>query len=766
MIANSNTLNNTPSRKIDAFVKVYTSEYGHYDTYTKSDALQEIAVSRAGEHGKFFGFGVCQQVTIKLIDRNKNISISKNQRLQFTFSHFVNGSTEYALSVTDYYVKEVTRDEKTNVITITAYDVLDNATAHTFSELKMVAPYTIRDVADRVASFLGVSLEVPYGNAFQLNFEYGANFNGDETLRAVLNAIAEATQTIYYINNYSKLAFKSLKRSSEIVDLTIYKKDYFELTTADPIGLSYITSTNELGDSATVDIPNGDGVTQYVRDNPFWTNRTDLADILSDTVGRVSNLKIAPYNLKWRGNFFTEIGDYIAIEKKDGTFLKTHILHDSLTYNGGLTQTCTWESNPESDRATITNPITIGEKLNQTFARVDKVNKRIDLVASEVSDNKSEIAEIKLTTDDIILRVEKVENQEFDLDITDDENFIKLSERVGALEVSDTEIIASVSETKTTLQGYTDAAVSDIRDQLNSETSSMRSAVTAVTQAMSALQVKTGQIEASVSTTETTLKKYTDDAVAGVEDDLSDLGDTLRGEFQEGDSALNGEIATVKQDVSALTVKTGEIEASVSNLERSTASNLSDAVSGLTEKLGELEESLRAEYEAADEILNDALTGEVTAVREDISSLSVKADGITASVSSLQKITEQTAESVETEIAALAKEVNLKVDSKAVSISIEKALSAGVDKVVTSAKEYTFDDTGLNISSSDSEFSTQITEDGMKIYKGNTEVLTADNAGVQARDLHARTFLIIGENSRLEDRGNRTACFWIGPAGG
>lgn len=701
MIANSNTLNNAPSRKIDAIVKIYTSENGHYNVYTKSDALQEIAVSRAGEHGKFFGFGVCQQITIKLIDRNKNISISKNQRLQFAFYHFVNGSTEYALSVTDYYVKEVTRDEKTNVITITAYDVLDNAAAHTFSELKMIAPYTIRDVADRVASFLGINLEFPYGDAFQLNFEYGANFNGDETLRAVLNAIAEATQTIYYINNYSKLAFKSLKQSSDIVDLTIYKKDYFELTTADPIGLSYITSTNELGDSATVDIPNGDGVTQYVRDNPFWANRTDLADILSNTVGHVSNLKIAPYNLKWRGNFFTEIGDYIEVEKKDGTFLKTHILHDSLIYNGGLTQTCTWEYNPESDRATVTNPITIGEKLNQTFARVDKVNKRIDLVASEVSDNKSEIAEIKLTTDDIILRVEKVENQEFDLDITDDENFINLSERVGALEVSDTEIIASVSETKTTLQGYTDAAVSDIRDQLNSETASMRSTVTAVTQAMAALQIQTG-----------------------------------------------------------------EIEASVSDLESSTASNLNDAVSGLTADLGELEASLRAEYEAADEILNDALTGEVTAVREDISSLNVKADGITASVSSLQKITEQTAESVETEIAALAKEVNLKVDSKAVSISIEKALSAGVDKVVTSAKEYTFDDTGLNISSSDSEFSTQITEDGMKIYKGTTEVLTADNAGVQARDLHARTFLIIGENSRLEDRGNRTACFWIGPAGG
>ena len=39
----------------------------------------------------------------------------------------------------------------------------------------------------------------------------------------------------------------------------------------------------------------------------------------------------------------------------------------------------------------------------------------------------------------------------------------------------------------------------------------------------------------------------------------------------------------------------------------------------------------------------------------------------------------------------------------------------------------------------------------------------ADNLGVKAEDLHATTYLIIGNNSRLEDYNtNRTGCFWIG----
>ena len=62
---------------------------------------------------------------------------------------------------------------------------------------------------------------------------------------------------------------------------------------------------------------------------------------------------------------------------------------------------------------------------------------------------------------------------------------------------------------------------------------------------------------------------------------------------------------------------------------------------------------------------------------------------------------------------------------------------------------------------------TQITEDGMTIYRkieGElTEMLVANNIGVEAKNLQATTYLINGKNSRFEDyNGNRTGCFWIG----
>jgi hypothetical protein len=50
----------------------------------------------------------------------------------------------------------------------------------------------------------------------------------------------------------------------------------------------------------------------------------------------------------------------------------------------------------------------------------------------------------------------------------------------------------------------------------------------------------------------------------------------------------------------------------------------------------------------------------------------------------------------------------------------------------------------------------------MAVSVDNNETLVANDEGVKAVDLHATTFLIIGNTSRLQDFNGRTACFWIG----
>ena len=159
-----------------------------------------------------------------------------------------------------------------------------------------------------------------------------------------------------------------------------------------------------------------------------------------------------------------------------------------------------------------------------------------------------------------------------------------------------------------------------------------------------------------------------------------------------------------------------------------------------------------------------------------IAQLKLDKDSINASVSAIvntqtdlsetivdiQKGLSEQNESNEKQFVELTKKVDATMTSDDIRFTISTELEKGTDKVTTSTG-FTFNDEGLTISKSDNEMSTNIDEDGMSIFKGSQEVLTANSTGVDAQNLHATTYLIIGTNSRFEDYGSdRTGCFWIG----
>lgn len=92
---------------------------------------------------------------------------------------------------------------------------------------------------------------------------------------------------------------------------------------------------------------------------------------------------------------------------------------------------------------------------------------------------------------------------------------------------------------------------------------------------------------------------------------------------------------------------------------------------------------------------------------------------------------------------------------------LKEEVAAGVSSVSNAVG--TFNSDGLRISRSGSEMTTQITDNGMTVSRNEQQVLVANAQGVDAENLHATTYLIVGKYSRFEDYGdNRTGCFWIG----
>lgn len=160
-----------------------------------------------------------------------------------------------------------------------------------------------------------------------------------------------------------------------------------------------------------------------------------------------------------------------------------------------------------------------------------------------------------------------------------------------------------------------------------------------------------------------------------------------------------------------------------------------------------------------------SIESETKTLNEAIASLQLGTDSINASVKSLEESFVNTTNGLANDISIVQEQVNLVMTSDDVKIEIQNQLINGTTKVSTSTG-YTFDEEGLNISKSDSEMKTLITEDGMKVFKNDETMLTADNQGVDAKNLTATTYLIIGKNSRMENYtengSTRTAVFWIG----
>lgn len=158
----------------------------------------------------------------------------------------------------------------------------------------------------------------------------------------------------------------------------------------------------------------------------------------------------------------------------------------------------------------------------------------------------------------------------------------------------------------------------------------------------------------------------------------------------------------------------------------------------------------------------DSINEDLSSVSGAVSALAVKADNLSASVTEIKTTAEAALNGLNSDVETLSKEVSTKMTADAVQIQIQTAMEKGTSKVVTQTG-FTFNENGMTVAKSGKEMKTRITEDGMTVYQNNSAVLEANNKGVDAKNLHATTYLMVGGRSRFENYGsNRTGCFWIG----
>ena len=419
--------NLSPTAQLKAKVEFY-EDSTLVATCTCSDFLLKFQVERAGESGKFFGHCIAQKVNIQLLDLWRQLTITTKQYVKIAY---VLDEETVVYPYPTFYVGDVVRDEDTNNITINAYDKIYLAEKMSLSDLGLPAEvqYALGTVWFACCNALGCLRATKFismlDTVFTTAFPVGANFNGDENLREILKRIAEMTGTVFYVtagSSQDKLVMHRLDKTENTV-LTIGTQDYFALKTEATRTLGQICHVTELGDNIQTSLLAEGNEIQYIRDNPFFEGiqnkeggSEELAEHLeSYLLPAVGGTSITPFYCEWYGNFLLEPCDKVVIATENGN-VYAYMLNQSVTYDGIYEEVIQWQY--EQDEAeSAANPTNLGEALNHTFAKVDKANKRIELVVQEstitqdrLNSIESKQTSIEQTSEEITLRVESIED--------------------------------------------------------------------------------------------------------------------------------------------------------------------------------------------------------------------------------------------------------------------------------------------------------------------------------------------------------------------
>lgn len=430
---------NDVSREVTGYAKMHKYDFGSnlykgvIANFSPDNTLVSMKIECVAPQGKFFGFLNTRKLTIEVLERFEMPTIAGGQQL-YIIPYIENaremeviaeqGGAKQGAQLGQFFVDKIEVNDTNNTSIITAYDSLCLLEQKSIADLGLVAedfPMTLQTLAQKIASLIKCKLISTFDSDVNITLDERSKINAtDETkLVDVMKAIAEVTGTVchcctgtYTLGYMGAITFDKIYEvglNTEFTD-TITKDAYFDFKIGSTVLLEKIVAATQLGNNISIGATSSrtGSFTQIIWDNMFLTTQED--DMVAQHLQYISSLlnkKLYEYELSYRGNPYYVIGDYTNIQLKDGTTQRIQHWNTTLEYNGGLRATDSWKATEEENVNAA--PSNLGDSIKQTYAKVDKINKEIELVAASADANAAEIAALKINTDSIAATVSKSE---------------------------------------------------------------------------------------------------------------------------------------------------------------------------------------------------------------------------------------------------------------------------------------------------------------------------------------------------------------------
>ncbi len=377
---------------------------------TNSDNLQKISI----DSGCYVDGNIIGSVYAKCLKANFITSIDNlsNKSIQAQIGvKYANLSTEY-INMGKYTIERPNNEITANMSQITAYDDL-------YTNLDK--PYvcgidyfsgdkTVSDLYVDVCNQLGLT---PKTTTFiNSNIPISNNpFTNGEKNRTVLQTVAKVSCSFIDIdvdNNKIDLCWLS-----STLNYTFKKNDYVSVEGGQVVcgPINCLIIKNSVIDDENVTVKDDASITQngensIIISEDYILHNAELRNQAKTAIwNRVKGMKYVDCKLTtYYGKPFLKLGNKIRIYTSETEYFDTYVLKHNFTYDGSSTSIIESPALTKQEIKTKQN-VGLKEKLYKTQIDIDKQNKKIEALVSEVDENSESIANLEMKSDEISAEV-------------------------------------------------------------------------------------------------------------------------------------------------------------------------------------------------------------------------------------------------------------------------------------------------------------------------------------------------------------------------
>lgn len=374
-----------------------------------------------------------------------------------------------------------------------------------YEDMKLTFPITVRDYIKKICDYIGLTFANKNDTFANYNRQITADYylGYDYTFRDVLDELAQVTASNICINSNDELEIRYISNES----VTEIDEDYFKENNVTFEDISYgpINSVvlSRSGESDNVYKQDEDSVEinglceLKIIDNQIM-NYNDRSDYLPDILNKLNGLTYCINDFDSNGICFLDLCDrYTANvhEKKYSCVL----FNDDIKITQGLEESI-YTERPKVTETDYTKADKTDQRINKAYIVMDKVNKKLESLISETSENSEKLSLHEQTIDSITdtlssveTKVETVESTANTANTTAnsakskaDSNATEIQTTITKLtEVEETVdgITQTVNETKQSLQdnySTTEETEAKIQQASNSITTSVNKKITEI----------------------------------------------------------------------------------------------------------------------------------------------------------------------------------------------------------------------------------------------------------------------------------------------